>query len=107
MVKDHGNPLAGHSRYRKIQDLSEGAFGFVQVCIIVTARLLPLLNVSGPLGFALTLFATGAAGFGHKNGQACKLLAVMWISISLQTTSYLSDCCVAVDRKRSGSCSTC
>ena len=30
---DHGNPLAGHPRYRKLQDLSSGAFGFVQVLL--------------------------------------------------------------------------
>lgn len=30
MAADHGDPLKGHPRYRKIQDLSAGAFGFVQ-----------------------------------------------------------------------------
>jgi hypothetical protein len=27
----HGDPLAGHPKYLKIQDLNRGAFGFVQV----------------------------------------------------------------------------
>ena len=30
-MADHGDPLAGHPRYRKLKDLSAGAFGFVQV----------------------------------------------------------------------------
>ena len=34
-MKDHGDPLAGHTRYRKLQDLSSGAFGFVQVSTVL------------------------------------------------------------------------
>lgn len=33
MAADHGDPLKGHPRYRKIQDLSAGAFGFVQLAV--------------------------------------------------------------------------
>jgi hypothetical protein len=48
------NPLAGHPKYEKIQDLSSGSFGFVQVSSISVG--------------------VGAAGFGPSTQHGnCKM----------------------------------